>query len=137
MPKNIQNIIKVKFKRTFFDNLQYTWLFEDAPTEVKLHLKQFLGADADIIICCYFSANNWFAITSDVLISEKNKTRQTILFKDVLKVDCDLKKLAADKRLPYDTIELCTSNNNVLLEVEKRTWGSWLEVLRILNLRAI
>jgi len=132
MTKNIKNIISAKFKRSFIDGLQHTWLFDEAPKEVKLHILQSITSETDIIVCSYFAPNHWFVITTDVITIEKNNTRQTFYFNDVVKVDCDLKKLAATKQLPFEVIDLYTPNGIVPLEVEKRTWGAWVEVLKLL-----
>jgi hypothetical protein len=132
MPKNIKNIITAKFKRTFADGLQQTWLFDGAPFEVKQQVANALGDNANVIICTYFTPNHWFVVTENDLIIEQNGIRQTFCFKDITKVDCDLKKLAAHRHLPYEVIDLYTPNGIVPLELEKRTWGSWLGVLTLL-----
>lgn len=132
MPKNIKNIITAKFKRAFVDGLQQTWLFDGAPLEVKQQITNALGDNADVIICTYFTPNHWFAATEDVLIIETDHSRQSIDLKSIIKVDGDLKRLAAHRNQPFEVIDLYTPNGIVPLEVEKKTWGSWLEVLKIL-----
>lgn len=133
MPKNPKNIITAKFKRTFIDGLQHTWLFEDVPEAIKWHFKQTIGTETalDIIFCCYFSNLDWFVVTTEDIIIEKNGTKQVIGFRDISKVDCDFNKLAANKNKPFDVIDIYTSNGIVPLEVEKKTWGPWVEVLKL------
>ena len=134
MPKNLKNIITAKFKRTFIDGLQHTWLFDDAPEAIKDHFKQALGTETslNIIFACYFTENDWFVFMPAALIIEKNGTRQVIGFTDISKVDCDFKKLASTKELSRDVIDIYTPSSIVPLEVEKKTWGPWLEVLKLL-----
>ncbi|MFT3737200.1 MAG: hypothetical protein QM786_00400 [Breznakibacter sp.] len=132
MPKNIKNIITAKFRRSFVEGLQHTWLFCEAPLEVKTHIAHELGDNADVIICTYFTPNHWFAATEDVLTIKTDNGRQSVDFKSITKVDCDLKRLAAHRNQPFEVIDLYTTNGIVPLEVEKRTWGAWVEVLKLL-----
>lgn len=133
MPKNLKNIITAKFKRTFIDGLQHTWLFDDAPEAVKGYFKQAFGIEIalNIIIACYFSNEHWFVVTPDALVIEINGIRQTFLFKDITKVDCDFSKLTANKNKPFDVIDIYTSNGIIPLDMEKKTWGPWVEVLKL------
>ena len=134
MPQNLKNIISAKFKRTFVDGLQHTWLFDDAPENIKWHFKQALGTKTalNIIIACYFTENDWFVVTTETIIIEKNNLRQSISFSDISNIDCNFTKLAANKSKPFDIIDIYTANCIVPFEVEKRTWGPWVDVLKLL-----